>query len=329
MTPKNVSILIDHIIASNKKGEHVTLFLHGPVGSAKSATIADAAKRHNIPLLDLRLSRLDVTDLTGALQVRDGKTYFAPPGWLPVDGQGILFFDEYPQAMVALQNIGGQAIYDRKVGDYELPPGWIVIVAGNRMSDRAGTTTTPQQINNRCLHINMDINYTDWSEYAADAGYDWRILAFLDTRQELLSKPSKDAEAFPSPRSWSFVNTILNMGLPPIIREETICGTIGDGVGSEFSGFLEVAENIVDWRSIFKNPKSADLPEGPAPTYALMNVLARNVKLSTIDNLVTYLRRINPEMGNICMHFVGRFHPVLKETSAYTKWMIDSQMEVA
>lgn len=325
MTPKQIAILLDEIIDQNMKGQHVVLFLHGAVGTAKSAVVAETAQRHKIEMMDIRLSRLDVTDLTGAMYVKDNKTYFAIPGWLPTDGRGIIFLDEYPQAPQALQNIGGQMIYDRRIGDYTIPPGWIVVVAGNRVSDRAGTTVTPQQINNRCLHITMDTSYADWAEWADEHGIDWRILAFLDTRQELLCQPSKDKEAFPTLRSWEFVNTILKMNLPDAIRTETINGTIGEGPGSEFASFLDVAENIVDWRSVLKNPKTADLPEGPAPTYALMNVLARNVSIKTIDNLVVYLKRCNNEMATLCMNFVARFHPVLKETKAYTNWSIDNQ----
>ena len=325
MTPREVATLLDQVIALNTRGKHIVIFLHGPVGVAKSAVVQAAADRNEIEFLDVRLARLDVTDLTGAMQVKGGKTYFAPPGWLPTSGRGILFMDEYPQAMTALQNIGGQLIYDRRVGEYVLPDGWIVVVAGNRQADRAGTTNTPQQINNRCAHITMDVSYNDWSEWADQTGIDWRILAFLDTRQELLSRPSKDKEAFPSLRTWEFVSHILTMELPPHIRNETIRGTIGEGEGAEFAAFLDVAENIVDWREVLKNPKGADLPEGPAPTYALMNVLARNVSIKTIDNLVLYLNRINTEMATLCMNFVERFHPVLKETKAFTKWQIDNQ----
>jgi hypothetical protein len=57
-----------------------------------------------------------------------------------------------------------------------------------------------------------------------------------------------------------------------------------------------------------------------------MSVLSRRVTIDTIDALVTYLRRVSREMGNLCMTDAGRLNPVLKETTAYTQWAIDNHI---
>jgi hypothetical protein len=325
MKLQHVSSAIDAVISANQKGKHLVLFLHGSPGSGKSAIVADAAKRHEIALLDLRLSIKEPVDLTGMPKVENGETVFCPPGWLPKDGKGILFLDEYAQAMLAMQNVGGQLIYDRAVGDYRLPPGWVVILASNNQQDRAGTTQTPQQINNRVIHIDVDPDFDGWRNWAIDQ-IDSRVLAFLDYRQELLSKPSKDARAFPSLRTWEFVSDLLGEDLPPVIFQEMISGTVGGGPAAELIGFLDVYAGLVPWRDVFTDPHGAALPEGAASTYALMSVLSRRVSLTTVDALATYLNRISREMGNLCMTDAGRLHPEIKDTKAYTQWAINNHI---
>ena len=325
MKIQHVGSAIDAVISANQKGKHLVLFLHGAPGSGKSAVVKAAAERHNMRLLDLRLSIKEPVDLTGMPKIEDGKTIFCPPGWLPREGKGILFLDEYAQAMLAMQNVGGQLIYDRMVGDYTLPPGWVVILASNDSKDRAGTTQTPQQIYNRCIHIDVDPDFDGWRDWAIDQ-IDARLLAFLDHRQELLSKPSKDQRSFPSLRSWEFVSNILGEEMPNVIRLEMVSGAVGAGPAAELIGFLDVYESMVSWREVFAHPEETQLPFGAAATYALMSVLARRVTMDTIDALVTYLRRMGREMGNLCMTDAGRLHPALKETKAYTQWAIENHI---
>ena len=326
MRIQQVRTAIAAAISANRKGKHITLFLHGSPGTGKSALVYGEARAHGMQFLDWRLSIHEPVDFTGVPMVKDGKTVFCPPGWLPVDGEGVLFLDEYPQAMLSMQNVGGQLIYDRKIGDYSLPPGWVVILAGNDAKDRAGITKTPQQINNRVIHIDVETDYDGWRDWALDHEIDARLIAFLDHRQELLCKPSPDARAFPTLRTWDFASTIIGEDLPRPIQYEMLAGTVGPGPAAELTGFLDVYAGLVSWRDVLANPVTAALPEGPANSYALMSVLSRRVTIDTIDALITYLRRISREMGNLCMTDAGRLSPVLKETQAYTQWAIDNHI---
>ena len=328
MKPSHVACLLDAAIKRAAQGHYIVPFLKGAPGTAKSALVRDAANRAGIPFWDVRLSIKDTVDLTGVPRVEKGKTVFAPPGWLPTEGPGVLFLDEYAQAMLSMQNVGGQLIYDRKAGDYRVPEGVLIVLASNRQQDRAGTTQTPQQINNRTIHINVDADYDDWRNgYALDAGIDERIIAFLDLRTELLCQPSKDAEAFPTLRTWEFASNILGMELPPVVRNEALAGCVGQGPAAEVIGFLDTYERGISlWRDVFAHPKKAPIPDAGAPMYALMSVLARRVEYDTLETLLTYLERVNKEMANLCVHDAARFKPVIKEHPAYVSWSVDHRI---
>lgn len=330
MRTGNVSLVLDQVIKANTEGRHLVPFLKGAPGTAKSSLVLAAAQRAGIDFQDVRLSVREPVDLIGAMQVKNGKTVYAPPAWLPTEGRGILFFDEYAQAMLAMMNAAGQLLYERRIGDYNLPAGWVIVLASNRKQDRAGTSTVPQQINNRCIHINVDVRYDDWlSDYAVPAGIDWRVMHFLDQRQELMSKPSPDAEAFPSLRTWEYVSNILTMDLPTQVVEEMIMGTVGEGAGAEFIRSLRVADSIPPWRKVFTEPGNCPVPENVAALYALMSVLAINATTKNMTALTTYLKRCPPEMSAVCMHTLGRAQPGLKETKAYTDWALSNHIKPA
>lgn len=326
LTPNEVSDLLDGMInLLIHKKRRLTLFLWGGVGIGKTSLIRQAGERHNIPVYLERLTDKETIDYTGAPIVTEGKTAFAPPARMPTTGPCILFLDELPQALLPMKNIASQII-DGNIGEWKIPEGCLVVIAGNRMEDRAGTQITPQNIIGRCIHAVMAPRYEDWSGWAGNNGIDPRILAFLDARQsncdELLFNPSNDGKPSPSPRTWEYVSDALKMKLPESLQAKTIKGAIGEGVGTEFSGFLQMYENIVDWRMVLKYPTGAELPNGPAPTMALMNNLARNVSMDTINNLFIYLGRVHPEMAQLCVAQIENYKPELKETKAYTDWAI-------
>jgi hypothetical protein len=326
MRIQEIADTIDFVIRAAEGGEYITLYIHGPSGIGKSKVVWQAGERHGMQVLDVRTAIKEAVDFSGGMDIEDGLTYFRPPAWLPRKGRGILFLDEHAQAMISTQSASSSLIYDRTLGDYTLPPGWIVILAGNNMSDRAATNRTPQHINNRCIHIDAEVDHAGWKAWAVDKGLDKRLIAFLSWRVELLHKASPDARAFPTPRSWEFVNTIIKGGLPRSLQFELISGTVGQGPASEMMGFLDVYGKLPRWEEVFDAPVTAELPEGPANSYALMSVLSHRVTIDTIDALVIYLRRISRELGNLCMTDAGNNYPVLKETSAYTQWAIDNHI---
>jgi hypothetical protein len=326
--------MLDGLLAQNREGIHLVPFFTGPVGIGKTAAIKRAARRNRVGFWDVRLAIKDTVDFTGVPQVVKGKTVFAPPGWLPgPDFVGYMFFDEYVQAMMAVQNVAGQIIYDRCIGDYLVPEGAVIVLAGNRIEDRAGVTEAPQNINNRVFHIPVEAHFDDLATYWSEAGLDQRVIAFLDARQELVCKPSKDAKAFPTPRTWEFCARILRGPYKDGVRNRMLMGAVGEGPASELIGFIEAWEGgLILWREALKNPRKADLPSPGAPAYALMNSLAMRATYDNLSNILAYLARVNREMANYGVSEISRLANAKKievtvlEHPDFTKWQIDHRV---
>ena len=116
-------------------------FIHGAPGIGKSSIVKQIANEKSVGFIDLRLALMDPTDLKGIpFYDKDSHTaLWAPPAFLPKDGEGILFLDELNAAPPSVQASAYQLILDRQVGEYILPDGWAIVAAGNREGDRGVT----------------------------------------------------------------------------------------------------------------------------------------------------------------------------------------------
>lgn len=109
----------------------------GPPGVGKSQIVAQVGARHLAQVIDIRLSQMEPSDLRG-LPFRVGDVVqWAVPALLS-DAQrhgprGALFLDEITSAPPAVSAAAYQLILDRRLGDYRVPDGWVIIAAGNRL----------------------------------------------------------------------------------------------------------------------------------------------------------------------------------------------------
>src|SRR6476646_5413120 len=209
------------------------VFLWGGPGIGKSAVVKQLASNLNIILQDVRALLLDPVDLRGLPFLgQDGRSRWATPEFLPQNGAGILFLDELNAAPAMVQASCYQLVLDRKLGEYALPDGWAIIAAGNRDSDRAITTRMPTPLRNRFVHLEFEVDVQGWSEWAVQSGIRPEVIAFLRFRPELLSAFYRDANAFPSPRSWEFASRILDSGPDESIEHELFAGAVGTGAAT-------------------------------------------------------------------------------------------------
>ena len=102
MRPAHVAQLLDREGLAATRGEHTPVMLWGPPGVGKSGLVAQMAQRHGLPMIDVRLSQMEPSDLRG-IPFRVGDlVQWAVPAMLP-DAQrhgarGVLFLDEITSA---------------------------------------------------------------------------------------------------------------------------------------------------------------------------------------------------------------------------------------
>jgi hypothetical protein len=306
------------------------VFVWGGPGIGKSAVVKQLASNLNIILQDVRALLLDPVDLRGLPFLgQDGRSRWATPDFLPQTGSGILFLDELNAAPAMVQASCYQLVLDRKLGEYTLPDGWAIIAAGNRDSDRAVTTRMPTPLRNRFVHLEFEVDVQEWSEWAVQSGIRPEVIAFLRFRPELLSAFDRDANAFPSPRSWEFASRILDSGPDHSIEHELFAGAVGTGAATELSAFLRMFRELPNIDAILLNPLNEPVPENAAAQYAVASALARCASDINFDRVCQYLDRMPTEFSVLCVRDSCLREPAIRHTAGYTKWAIDNHHVLA
>ena len=65
MRPLHLLAMLDGEFLSILSGHHTPVMLWGPPGVGKSQMVAQSAARHRVPVIDIRLSQMEPTDLRG------------------------------------------------------------------------------------------------------------------------------------------------------------------------------------------------------------------------------------------------------------------------
>lgn len=264
MRPTHILSILDREFLAASAGSHAPVMVWGPPGVGKSRIIADIARAHGVPLIDIRLSQMEPTDLRGIPFRKEDAVEWSVPAMLPDQrrhgARGILFLDEINAAPPTVSAAAYQLILDRRLGEYCVPEGWAIFAAGNRQGDRGVTYVMPAPLANRFTHYELEPHLDDWVAWAVDAGIDPRVVAFLRFRPELLFDfdPAHTPVAFPSPRSWEFAHLALKKfhDLPELLGD-ALQACVGKAAGIELKAFVDNMERLPDIEAILRGEETA------------------------------------------------------------------------
>ena len=296
------------------------VFIWGPPGVGKSSVVRSVAAEMGLDIIDIRASLLDPTDLRGIPAVHDGKAIWCPPVFLPSDpdSKGLLFFDELNAAPPLVQASLYQLVLDRRVGEYRMPDGWRIVAAGNRSEDASIVFRMPAALANRFIHLDFDVDIDDWNAWAARNGIHPLILAFINTRRQLLFDMSDSRRAFPSPRSWEMLSDSMKELGGAETAADVMLGIVGEGAAIEFLGYCRGAISEAKIWEILKNPAKSALPESPGDQYALISYVvsrAADPKLRTTAGIL--LNRLTPEFAVLLARNLLQTYPGFATEKAF------------
>lgn len=293
MRPVHLAKVLNEEVLGTVKGHHTPVMLWGPPGVGKSQIIMQIGENNDLPVIDIRLSQMEPSDLRGIPFKQDDKVEWAIPSMLPDEHNhgkaGILFLDEINSAAPSVSAAAYQLILDRRLGNYTVPEGWAIFAAGNRQGDRGVTYAMPAPLANRFSHYEIDLNLDDWVAWAYRHGIDDRIIGFLRFRPELLFDfdPAHNPVAFPSPRSWEFAHRALQKfeDLPELLLG-SLQACVGQAAGIECHAFIDSLDQMPDLEMILrgediKAPDEIDLQYAVAS--ALVGRAIRTQNDSEID----------------------------------------------
>ncbi len=232
------------------------VFIWGAPGIGKSSLVEQFARTVNLCCVSLLGSQLAPEDIIGVPRIEGNVSYFCPPRMIARDEPYCLFLDELNACTHEVQKAFYSLIHERRIGEYTLPRGSIVIGAGNRAQDSAIVKPMSSALLNRMVHVQLRASARDWLEWAAENGIHPMVFEYIQARPDhLWVQPPKHEEPFSSPRSWHMLSDGLNAYSSDLSLEqvETLAyGCVSPTHAGQFKAFVKQLRSRFDLNSILK-----------------------------------------------------------------------------
>jgi hypothetical protein len=266
----------------------VPVILWGEPGTAKSANVESAARALARLCETVIASLREPADFAGLPVITPEGVRFAAPAWakrLAAAMRGVLFLDEVNLAAPATQGALMRVVLDRVVGDERLSAGVSIVAAANPPECSAGGWDLSAPLANRFAHIDWQPDADSWitgmlggfpevEARIAPEGWEDRIpemqalvASFIRRNPTRLHKLPADGtgKAWPSRRSWTNTARVLacaaslGYGIRSAVAADAVIALVGEGAGSEFVAFAQVAD-LPDPESALAAPTTVALP---------------------------------------------------------------------
>lgn len=305
--------------------------LHGSPGCGKSDIVRAISSENNLKLIDVRLSQLDPTDISGFPSLVDGRSDYLPPKTFPIASDKIpegyngwvLFLDEINSAPLAVQAAAYRLVLDREVGQHKLHDNVAIIAAGNKATDKAIVNRMSTAMQSRMIHFNIEPEAESWIKWASKSDIDHRVIGFIEFRPELLFKfdPNHSDNTFPTPRTWSFISKLIKGydSIDPYMIPMLV-GTVGEGPAIEFKSFLDLFGKIPKFSEILSKGASLEIPDRTDMLYAINSMMSEHINETNISKAFPYLKRLPIEFQISCLKSVISKNPKIIVTPEIKEW---------
>jgi hypothetical protein len=240
------------------------VFIWGAPGIGKTEILHQLAKELEVAVLEWHLATIEPTDFRGIPKVenikgsndpRDERTVSKLPSIFPTsDGDngkgGIMFFDELNRAPEMVLSASLALALGGKHGEYELPPRWIIMAAGNRPDDIPGRLQDDPILWNRFSHVNYVPDLEEWFDYISKLPHiNPDLVEFIKKYPKYYHRlaPLTNQPNWPSPRTWEMASEedYFERGedwknvLPKTEVSNIYQDMVGHEAGTKFADFVE------------------------------------------------------------------------------------------
>jgi MoxR-like ATPase len=309
------------------------IMMHGSPGTVKSSSVKQLADELGMDLLDMRLSQREFVDLRGGLEVREGLTYFCPPGELPQEGckPTIIFLDEINQADQSTQAAAYQLFLDGQLGEYILPDNCWIVAAGNYLTDRAIVNRMGTALNNRVMHLYIHMDSQEWSHWALVNKIHTAVIGFIRFAPECLAEmqsPNEDvqnrlrnADAFATSRTIEYLSDLMNDGEDVDNWWPLACGTVGIPVATKFRAYVKYYQELPDFDTIIAHPKTTPIPSSRQATLAVSIGLAARVTEDDFGAIMEYMSKAPVEYSTALINDALRINDDILDYPEIAIWL--------
>ena len=160
--------------------------------------------------------------------------------------EGILFLDEINCVSETLTPAMLEFLQFKRFGRHQVPPGWIVLTAGNPPEYNRSAHEFDYVTWDRLKRVDVEPDFDVWKKYAYAVDTHAAILTYLEIKKENFYRieTAADGRRFVTARGWTNLSVMLReyerLGLPVDV------GLIG-----QYLQFPEVAEDFANYFELF------------------------------------------------------------------------------
>lgn len=301
-----------------------SIYIEGPSGVGKSEVVHALVKEFGTQLRDKRFSQMDAVDLGGTpWKSPAGFTQWAPPDWLNFEGapEGILFMDEITSASREVFAASYQLFLDRQINGARVPEGWMVVAAGNRVSDRGVINLMPSPLMNRFLKVTVEPHLDSWRDEMGKRQLDPRMIAWVSYQPEYLHNFSAEVaqqnEPFCTPRSLERAARYLDW--EPQERVELLNGRLGRAGASALESYLRLFTQLPRFQEIMDSPLKCRIPGADelGQKYAVAMMCSSKMDRSTFASLWQYVDRVGGQFVVLAVRLAMQRDPTIATARGY------------
>lgn len=278
------------------------VFIWGAPGIGKSSLVENFAASLGLPCVSMLGSQLAPEDIIGVPQIQEGKSVFCPPRIIAREEPYCLFLDELNACSHEVQKAFYSLIHDRRIGEYFLPKGSIIIGAGNRAQDNAIVKPMSSALINRMFHVELIASHRDWLDWARQNGIHPHILEYIGLRPDHLWKqPPKIEEPFSTPRSWHIMSDAMHSYGDSITEKQLevlASGCLSPQHATQFLAFVKQIRNRYALSAILSGEQG--WPQKPEER-DILYFLAQSFKAQLIKELPPERKKLSGSSHNLAL----------------------------
>jgi len=259
----------------------------------------------------------------------------ADPGqhsaWLNDFDVPVLVFEEFDKANPEVKKAAAPVILYGGMGDWYLKPGSGRILLTNHADDgRQGSTKEFDFIINRKILMHASQTIAAWMDWADRNNVHPVFKAFAEQHPAVVFSGDLPEKQGPycTPRSLVMLESVAKRGLidpdGKLVDTEAFSEIAGGAIGApatrDLVTFLKFKDDVPDWREIVANPGRAKLPTNAGAQLMVAHLAAYNVDDKTIEQGVTYARRLRPEFHLTFAKAATRRNFRLVNSKPFAKW---------
>ena len=222
-------------------------------------------------------------------------------------------FDEIAKIPQYVKNMIAPILYERRVGNYEMPEGSVWFAATNLSVEGLGDNVPPHALNRLTRVKVCKTNATTWIEdYAIPMGINPVIIGTVAEYPEMFAtfedyeKPEQNTyindprtvrQSVVTPRSMERASYVYER--TRILGDDVMChalaGTVGEKAMHNILTMDKMNSQLTPWDELVKSPETATVPTSAAASCMLVSKAVQRIDKDSIGAWMKFLNRIPKE----------------------------------